>query len=97
MTIDLQTQYAHDSSMVYREIAGEAILVPIRQHKADLDSIYTLDEVGAFVWSLIDGRRTVQDLVAAVLDEYDVGPQEVEADLTDFLRDLEQIGALRSV
>ena len=53
--------YRQDDSFVSRRIEGEVILVPIRQNVADLESIYTLSEVGAYVWEQIDGRRTTAE------------------------------------
>ena len=59
-------------SFVTRRIAGETILVPVTGHVADLDAIYTLNEVGSFIWHLIDGRRSAQAIAEAVSAEYDV-------------------------
>ena len=42
------------SNVVSRVVADEAIVVPIRRGAADLDSIYTFNESGTKLWSLID-------------------------------------------
>ncbi len=91
----LERCYEKDPSIVHRNIAGEAILVPIRRNVADMESIYTLDEVGAFIWELIDGQRKVGDIKVAMLNEYDVAPEVAEADLMEFLQHLEAIGAIK--
>ena len=93
----LERRYEKDPSIVHRSIAGEAVLVPIRRNVAVMESIYTLDEVGAFIWELIDGQRTVGDIKMAMLDEYDVTPETAEADLVDFLEQLQSIGAIKAV
>ncbi len=93
----LERCYEKDPSIVHRNIAGEAILVPIRRNVADMESIYTLDEVGAFTWELIDGQRTVSDIKVAILNEYDVAPEVAEADLMEFLGQLQAIGAIKAV
>ncbi len=93
----LERCYEKDPSIVHRNIAGEAILVPIRRNVADMESIYTLDEVGAFIWELLNGQRTVGDIKAAILDEYDVAPEVAEADLVEFLQQLQAIGAIKAV
>ena len=51
----LERRYAKDPNMVFRDIEGEMILVPIRRRTADLESIYTLNETGARIWELLDG------------------------------------------
>jgi hypothetical protein len=92
----LDVRYEKDPSIVHREIAGEAILVPIRRNVADLSSIYTLDEVGASVWGLIGERRTVGEIIAAVLDEYEADADTVQKDVIEFVQHLEEIGAIRA-
>ena len=47
--------YRKDPSIVARQIAGEMILVPIRQNVGDLESIYLLNETALFAWQLLDG------------------------------------------
>ncbi len=98
MTDDwLEARYEKDPNIVYREIAGEAILVPIHRGVGDMDSIYTLNEVGVFLWKRLDGDTRAEDLKAALLDEYDVSARVAEADLFEFLQNLEELGAVRRV
>ena len=93
----LERRYEKDASIVHRNIAGETILVPIRRHVADLESIYTLDEVAARIWELIDGQRRVSEIRNAIVEEYEVSPDVAEADLMEFIQQLEAIGGVRRV
>lgn len=90
-------RYEKDSSVVYREIAGEAILVPIHRHVQDMQSIYTMDSVGADIWNLIDGQRTVGEIRDALLVEYDVEPDDLAKDVDEFIAQLVSVGAVRAV
>lgn len=80
-----------------RAIAGETIVVPIETGVGDLDSIYTLNEVGATIWGLIDGTTTVDGIVAAVVSTFEVGAEEARSDVLEFLGSLEQVGMIRPV
>jgi hypothetical protein len=93
----LDRRYEKDPSIVHRNIAGETILVPIRRHVADLQSIYTLDEVGARIWELIDGHRSIEEIREAIVAEYEVTPGVAEADLIEFVQQLEAVGGIRRV
>ena len=93
----LERRYEKDPSVVYREIAGEAILVPIRRNVADMQSIYTLDSVGADIWNLIDGERTLADILDVLLGEYDVEANVLSRDLDEFVEQLVSVGAMRAV
>ncbi|MGD8625017.1 MAG: PqqD family protein [Anaerolineae bacterium] len=92
----LEARYEKDPSIVYREIAGEAVLVPIRRNVADMAKIYSLDPVAADIWKLIDGQRTLGDIRDALLAEYDVASEVLDADLDEFVAKLLSIGALKA-
>jgi hypothetical protein len=93
----LKARYEKDPSIVYREIAGEVVLVPIRRNVADMDSIYTLSDVGLFIWGLIDGQKTVGQILNEVLQEYDISSERASVDLDEFLTRLHTIGAIKSL
>ena len=79
-------------SLVTRRIAGETILVPVTGGVADLHAVYTLNDVGSFIWHLIDGRRTAQAIADAVSSEYDVTVERAAEDVDELLTALEANG-----
>jgi len=83
-----------EDNCVAREIAGETIIVPIKGCVGDLDSIYTLNEVGTLIWQLIDGQRNIGQIVQSVRQTYDVESEEVTRDTFDFLGSLEKAGLI---
>jgi hypothetical protein len=87
--------FTRENDLVTRDVAGEKIIVPIKGHVGDLEGIFTLNEVGAMIWRLIDGRTTGRQLAEAVRDEYDIEATEAEDDVVDFLRSLEDAGLIR--
>lgn len=93
----LKKRFAKNDSIVSRNIAGEFILVPIRQRGEDVDCIYTLNEVAARIWELIDARRTVEDIRDRIVQEYDVAPEVAEQDSLDLLIKLVSVQALDEV
>ena len=80
--------------MVFRRIADECILVPVRRSVGDVESIYTLNQVAARTWELIDGRRRVREIRELIIEEFDVGATEAEEDLLTLLQQLNEIGAI---
>ncbi len=88
--------FAKDPSIVSRKIADEFILVPIQQKAGDLESIYTMNEVGARTWELIDGKKQVSEIRDEIVQEFEVSPEEAEADLVEFLQQLEKVNAVRA-
>jgi len=45
---DHNTMYIRNPDFIFRKIVGEMILVPIHADVADLNCLYTLNDVGAF-------------------------------------------------
>jgi hypothetical protein len=93
-TVALDAIFTRSERIVGRRIADEFILVPIVGHGADVDSIYNLNRVGAFIWEHLDGRRSGRAIVEALVARYDVEPVSAEADYRAFVKALLSIGAL---
>ncbi len=62
---------------------GELVLVHPGQGK-----VRVLNAVGARLWELADGERTVADLAQVVAAEYEVDPARAHADTVAFCADL---------
>jgi hypothetical protein len=75
-------------------VGAGTVLVPIRQRAGDLESAFTLNETGALIWELINGQRSVTEIRERVEEEFEVGRDAAEHDLTEFLDRLEAIGAV---
>ena len=87
-------RFSKKSDLVTRSITGETIIVPVHGHVGDLDSIYTLNEVGSAVWELIDGETSVSQIIDAVSREYAVTREESEADVIELMGSLESAGLI---
>jgi len=95
--VALDTLYQRSDRIVARRIAGEFILVPLVGKGANLDSIYSLNRVGTFIWDRLDGRTTGHALVAALCSQFDVTTPEAEEDFRDFVGTLLEIQAAAPV
>lgn len=89
-----QSKFIRNPDFIYRRVVEDMILVPIHQDVADMECIYTLNEVGAFIWEKLDQPASLADLRRAVLEEYAEEPAQVEKDLEDFLNTLTEFGAV---
>jgi hypothetical protein len=97
MAMDLQARYRKSDSFVYRDIAGEAVLVPIRSSTADLDNLYVLNDVASRIWELLDGQRSLEQIVGSICDEYDVCSEVAKADTVEFIEELGNLGGIEPV
>ncbi len=86
--------YKKNPDVVFRTIADEFLLVPIRQRAVDLRSVFTLNETGAFIWGLIDGVRGEAAIEAAVANAFAVVPGQARQDVRELLGQLETAGLI---
>lgn len=87
---DPETVFQHAQNIVTRKTGNEYVLVPVANNIADMDSVFTLNETGAFIWELIDGKRTVEELIAELTSEYEISAEEAEKDVLEFIEDMKR-------
>lgn len=73
----------------WRETGGEAVVV-----LPDKGQFKVLNEVGARVWALADGTRSVSQIAQAICAEYEVAPEIALRDVRAFIEVLVNKGAL---
>jgi len=76
---------ARSDSVVTRKTGNEYVLVPVANNIADMNSVYTLNESGAFIWELIDGKRCIEDLIEALIKEYEIDKETASKDVLSFI------------
>ena len=67
---------------------GETLLVPIYGELANMEKIFTLDSVAAFIWEQLDGKKSLEDIRDGVLDAFDVKKEQAETDIFEFIDEL---------
>lgn len=76
------------SDYILREVAGSYIVVPTGNARVNFNGMVTVNEVGAFLWKLLETDTDTDALLGAVLAEYDVSREQAEADLAKFIEKL---------
>jgi methyltransferase-like protein len=87
---DLKSVPSRAPSIVTRKTGNEYVLVPVANNIADMNSVYTLNETGAFIWELIDGKKDVEDLIEAVINEYDIDRETALTDVMSFIDNMSE-------
>jgi len=71
----------------YRVYDGQATVV-----LPDRAEVSVLNEVGSLVWDRIDGKRSVEEIIAAVLEHYQVNADQAQHDVFEFISSLRDHG-----
>ena len=89
--MDLKDFFNRKTLFASRVIGEDLILVPVKSNVADMNEIFTLNEVGRFIWDCIDGVNTLDDIVNLVISVFDVERDMAIIDVSDFLNRLHGI------
>ena len=76
---------------IMREIAGDIIVVPSGD-ELNLNMMITLNGTGKFLWEHLEAGTTMDELVQAMLGEYDVDEQTARAGAERFVSKLQERG-----
>lgn len=83
-----------NGEFILREVVGEYVLVPVGETALKFNGIVSLNEVGAEIWKGLQQGEDREALLRRVLDAFEVGREEAEQDLSEFLGGLEENGFL---
>ncbi len=73
-----------------KEIAGSWVVVPVGEQVVDFQMMITLNETGAFLWENLKNEKSKEELLDALLSEYDVEKSVAETDIDEFLKILSE-------
>ncbi|HTZ17832.1 MAG TPA: PqqD family protein [Dissulfurispiraceae bacterium] len=74
--------------IVSRHIAGETILVPVMGKLAEMQKIFTLNSVGEFIWSRLDGEKGLQEIRDEIVAAFEVEKEQAAAEIEEFISEL---------
>ena len=91
----LKTILSHSKSIVTTKTGNEYVLVPVANNIADMNSVYTLNETGAFIWEHINGENSVEDIINKMMAEYEVDFLTASEDVYSFIDDMSKYLIIR--
>ena len=83
-----------DKHYILREIAGDYVIIPAGKTALEFNGLITVNEQGAFLWQKLSEDITEEELVDAMLQEYEVDLQTAQTDVAEFVAVLRQRGIL---
>jgi len=74
-------------NLIWRVLDDGAVIITPEQGE-----VRVLNEVGAFIWQLIDGNNSAADIAECLVSQFDVGEEEANNDVRAFLTTLDNKG-----
>ncbi|MCX5840939.1 MAG: PqqD family protein [Deltaproteobacteria bacterium] len=76
---------AMEDGIILAEVDGEGMIIDVEKSAS-----YFLNETALLIFRMVNERKTVDDMKAVLLEQYDVDEGAVEKDIRDFLVRLEK-------
>lgn len=77
-----------------RTVAGCSVVVAVGMSTMDFNGMINLNDTGAFLWKKLEGGASEDELVLAMLSEYDVNEETAKRDISAFLAKLKEADLL---
>ena len=79
-----------EKDFILREIAGDYVIVPTGKMALEFNGLITVNELGAFIWEKLQQETTEEELIASILEEYEVPEETARKDTEEFLDKLRE-------
>lgn len=73
---------------ILRDIAGEHVLVPTGATTQEFNGLITLSETARFIWEHIEEADSLEDMIARLLDVYEIDEETARNDAIEFISQL---------
>ena len=80
------------NTFIFKEIGEEGMLIPIVGGNVNASKIFNLNETGTFIIKKLMDDVEIEDIIKAMLDEYQVDRKTLEEDLNEFIKELKKRG-----
>ena len=87
--LSLESCVVKNEKIPWRIIEEEGVLVDVGKGE-----VIHLNKVAASIWGIIDGKKTVGEIIAEIRKEYEVDKQSAESDVISFLDKLSEKGVV---
>jgi len=86
-SVSVDSVVSTSKDLVFSNVADEVVILDLKS-----GVYHGLESVGARAWELMVEPKPVRDVRDALLDEYDVEPQQCESDLIRLIEELKSHG-----
>lgn len=88
-------KYRANPDFLLREVAGEAVLIPVGEAGVFENSVISLNDTCSFLWKLFQEPRTEEEVIAEAKTEYSDPDGEMEQGIKSFIEEYVKYGLLK--
>jgi len=88
--MNLNQKVTFAETVFAQEVDGEMVLLDMES-----ENYFGLDEVGTAIWQAMQEKGTLKEVFDVLSEQYEVEPEMLEKDLSDFVGKLVKSGLLK--
>jgi len=82
------------NGFILRKVGDSSVVITVGEAAKNFKGMIKLNETGAFIWSLISDNKTLEEIVSAMTDEYEITKEQAKADAEAFINKLKENNVL---
>lgn len=86
----LQEIIQRKDNFVCKHTGEELLLIPLKDNVADFNQYLVLNELGAYIWDLLEAQTTFDNVHGKVYAAFEVSSTQLQTDLELFITTLHQ-------
>ena len=90
-----ERKFKANPDFLLREVAGEAVLIPVGEAGVFENSVISLNDTCSFLWKLFQEPRTEEEVIAEAKTEYSDPDGEMEQGIRSFIEEYVKYGLLK--
>ena len=92
--MDLDTVYNKQPNFLSRRAGNEYVILDFRPDTPEKSPSHWLNSSGAYIWDLLDGKRTLKEILDILVCQFGILPQQGAEDLQALMLQLRAVGAV---
>ena len=79
---------------ILRQVMDDVLAIPVGQTALNMNGMILLNDVSKVIWNCLKEETSVDAIVNAVTDAFEVSAEEAELDIQEFLNKMRNAGLL---
>lgn len=81
---------------IMRKVGGKSVVVAAGAASRSFNGMIRLNDTGEFLWKKLSAGSSEDELLSAMLDEYDIDETTAKADISAFVKQLSDNGIIEA-
>ena len=83
-----------NSCFIKRKLGNQYVIVAVGEASKRFHGMISINGCGSFIWECLEKECTLDELVTAVTDAYEIDADTARADVSEFLTNLKEVDAV---